>query len=131
MGRGLTFGLFIQRSICLERIETLIVFWLAESAAPRWMSNGLDAVEDNGVTATHWKPLDTPDAPDPAVELARDLLARVEALEAAMETAHVDLDLLRRAISEGDPKAELLIRASDIQRRLTAARALLKGQNDE
>jgi BMFP domain-containing protein YqiC len=50
--------------------------------------------------------------------------ARAEAIEplvGAIDAAMTDLDLLRRAIEERDPWAELLIRTTDTWRRLDSA----------
>lgn len=56
---------------------------------------------------------DEPFAPSPE---DRALIASAPALLAQHNTNLVDLDLLRRAIAEGDPKAELLLRVDDLIR---------------
>jgi hypothetical protein len=51
---------------------------------------------------------------------ARDLRkakATIEALYGQLDVAQTDLDLLRLAIEAGDPKAELLIRVTDLWKR--------------
>lgn len=55
-----------------------------------------------------------------ALQNARLVAAAPETLD-QHEINLVDLALLRRAIAEGDPKAELLLRVDDIVRRTTAA----------
>jgi hypothetical protein len=60
--------------------------------------------------------------------------ARAEAIEplvGAIDAAMTDLDLLRRAIEERDPWAELLIRTTDTWRRLDVAiRSLSAAQGE-
>lgn len=55
------------------------------------------------------------------------LIAAAPELLDQLESAQADLDLLRRAIEEGDPKAELLIRVTDLWRRNAAAIAKATG----
>lgn len=57
------------------------------------------------------------------------LIAAAPVLLEQHESANVDLYLLRRAIEEGDPKAELLLRVDDIIRRNNAAIAKAIGDS--
>lgn len=57
---------------------------------------------------------------DPYAETAC-LIAAAPDMLGQLDSAQTDLDLLRRAIEEGDPKAELLIRVTDLWKRNAAA----------
>jgi uncharacterized protein involved in type VI secretion and phage assembly len=57
------------------------------------------------------------------VEANARLIAAAPELYGQIESGQTDLDLLRRAIEEDDPKAELLIRVTDLWKRNDAALA--------
>jgi hypothetical protein len=56
------------------------------------------------------------------------LIAAAPELYGQLESGQTDLDLLRRAIEENDPKAELLIRVTDLWKRNDAALAKARGE---
>jgi hypothetical protein len=56
------------------------------------------------------------------------LTAAAPDLYGQLESGQTDLDLLRRAIEENDPKAELLIRVTDLWKRNDAALAKARGE---
>lgn len=68
----------------------------------------------------HWP---DPHRTEAEVEANARLIAGAPDLLGQLVSAQVDLDLLRRAIEEGDPKAELLIRVTDLWKRNAAALA--------
>lgn len=65
-----------------------------------------------------------------AVELVANahLIAAAPDLAGHIDGSIVDLNLLRRAINEGDPKPELLIRVDDMLRRASAALSRARGE---
>jgi hypothetical protein len=56
------------------------------------------------------------------------LIAAAPDLYGQLESGQTDLDLLRRAIEENDPKAELLIRVTDLWKRNEASLAKARGE---
>lgn len=77
-------------------------------------------VEGNYIAFTSGADLPTMEANARLIAAAPDLLAELEVREG-------DLVMLKRAIEEGDPKAELLVRVSDMLRETRAAIASATG----
>ena len=80
---------------------------------------------DKAWASTRWSKGRRPE--DHVCHRAASLLAE---LYGQLESGQTDLDLLRRAIEENDPKAELLIRVTDLWKRNEAALAQARGEHD-
>lgn len=93
--------------------------WKAEPGAKRgaWVK---------GATG-EWAALACGDTDESASANAR-LIAEAPNMYATLDVTAVDLDLLRRAIEDGDPKAKLLIRVKDMQERHRRALSKAEGR---
>lgn len=99
---------------------------------------GLDSCTSSGLSirgGSHHYPIakmcsywDGPGPREAETKANYALMVAAPGLLGQLDSAQVDLDLLRRAIKEGARKAELLIRVTDLWRRNQEAIAKAKGE---
>lgn len=78
-------------------------------------------VDKSGREVIAWTGFDGVQGSKAEIRARAKLVAAAPTLLDQHDSNLVDLEMLRRAISEGDPKAELLIRVDDIVRRTKEA----------